>query len=98
MKERRDNLRIDLSGAVSYEACSSVDTDTADDLQKCNGTVVNVSGSGLCFDTADDVRESEIVKINIPMPGMQIQIPTLAMVMWKKQIDTGSRVGMMFVI
>ena len=98
MKERRDNSRIDLSGAVTYESCSSVDSDTADDLLRGSGTVVNVSGSGLCLDTGDDVRETQIVKVSIPLPGMQVQIPTLAMVMWKKQIDTGSRVGMMFVI
>ena len=98
MKERRDNLRLDISGTSIFEACSSVDSDTGDELQKCSGTVVNVSGSGLCLDTGDDVRESQIVKVSVPMPGMQVKIPTLAMVMWKKQIDTGSRVGMMFVV
>ena len=98
MKERRDNSRNDLTGDVTYEVCSSVESDEAEGRQKCHGTVVNVSGSGLCFDTDDDVRETHIVKVNIPMPGMQVQIPTLAMVMWKKQIDSGTRVGMMFVI
>lgn len=94
MKERRDNPRIDLTGTVTYEICS----ETSGDRQKCSGTVVNVSGSGLCLDTRDVVKDTQILKINIPVPGMSVQIPTLAMVMWKQTLNDGSRVGLMYVI
>jgi hypothetical protein len=98
MEERRDNSRIDISGDLTYEACSSLDAGAADDRQRGSGTVINVSGSGLCIDTADAVRDTQIVRVNVPLPGSSVKIPTLAMVMWKKPIDGGSRVGMMFVV
>ena len=98
MKERRDNSRIDLTGTVTYEIYSSVDAETSEDRQKGIGTVVNVSGSGLCLDTRDIVKDTQILKVNIPVPGMPVQIPTLAMVMWKQTRDDGSRVGLMYVI
>ena len=98
MKERRDNSRIDLTGTVTYEMYSSVDEETSEDRQKGSGTIVNVSGSGLCLDTRDIVKDTQILKVNIPVPGMPVQIPTLAMVMWKQTRDDGSRVGLMYVI
>jgi hypothetical protein len=98
MKERRDNSRIDLTGELTYEVCSSIESNEVEDRQKCNGTVVNVSGSGLCLDTQDAIKDTQILKINIPIPGMDVQIPTLAMVMWKQAHNGGSRVGLMYVI
>lgn len=98
MKERRDNSRIDLTGTVTYEIYSSVDAETSEERQKGSGTVVNVSGSGLCLDTQDVVKDTQILKVNIPVPGMSVHIPTLAMVIWKQTHHDGSRVGLMYVL
>jgi hypothetical protein len=98
MEERRDNTRIDISGDLTYEACSSMDSGAAEERQQGRGAVVNVSESGLCLDTPDTVTDTQIVKVNVPLTGSSVKIPTLAMVMWQKPIDGGSRVGMMFVV
>jgi hypothetical protein len=44
------------------------------------------------------VKDGQIVKISVPLPGMSMQVPTLAMVMWSKPHGDGYKVGMKFVI
>lgn len=96
MKERREYSRIDFSGTVSYEACSTLEPESAD--PEVRGTAVDLSKSGLCLITRDAVKDKQILKINMPLPGLDLQIPTLAMVMWKRPHNDAYKVGMMFVI
>ncbi|RJR22172.1 MAG: PilZ domain-containing protein [Nitrospiraceae bacterium] len=97
-KERREHLRMDYSGIITYEASSASGQETAVSTEQRKATAVDVSESGLCLITNEAVQDKQILKINIPLPGLSLQIPTLAMVMWQRPYNEAYKVGMMFVI
>lgn len=93
-KERREHARLDFSGIVSLEACSSIEAESADS----QATAVDVSESGLCFITDTPVKDKQILKINVPLPGLSLNVPTLGIVMWQKPHNDAYKVGLMFAI
>lgn len=97
-EERREHSRINYSGIVTYEAGSASAPENAGVSQRGNATAVDVSESGLCLITNETVIEKQILKINMPLPGLSLHIPTLAMVMWQRPYNNAYKVGMMFVI
>lgn len=98
MKERREHSRVDYSGVVTYEASSGFGSDNPDRKEQGKATAVDMSESGLCLITHDSVKDNQILKINVPLPGLSLKIPTLAMVMWQRPYNDAYKVGMMFVI
>lgn len=89
---------MDYSGMVTYEASSAYGLETAGKREQGRGAAVDVSESGLCLITNEAVKDKQILKINVPLPGLSLQIPTLAMVMWQRPYNDSYKVGMMFVI
>lgn len=98
LKERREHSRIDYSGVVTYETSSTFLSDNTSKKDQWKATAVDVSESGLCLITHDSVKDNQILKINVPLPGLSLKIPTLAMVMWQRPYNDAYKVGMMFVI
>ncbi len=97
MKERRDHTRQEYSCSVSYER-SSPPVEWEDVPKTGEGRAVDLSESGLCMNTSDDMEDMQILKINLPVPGMPVQIPTLAMVVWNMPYDKEYRVGLKFIV
>ena len=62
------------------------------------GTAADVSDRGFCLVTRDVIREDQILKVNLPLPGVPVQTPTLAMVKWVVPEDDGYKAGLMFVL
>jgi c-di-GMP-binding flagellar brake protein YcgR len=98
IQERREHLRIDYPGMATYEPSSGCGSENTGKKEMGKATAVDLSESGLCLITNDAVRDKQILKINLPLPGLDIQIPTLAMVMWHRPYNGAYKVGMMFVI
>jgi len=67
-------------------------------LLKGQGMATDISANGLCLITHDAVRENQIMKINLPIPGVPVQAPTLVMVKWVSPQNEGYKAGVMFVL
>jgi len=98
MKERRQHTRLDFSEAVTYEASSSFKADASEVDFTGQGMAADVSDRGFCLITEDVVKEDQILKVNLPLPGVPVHTPTLAMVKWVVPEDDGYKAGLMFVL
>ncbi len=97
-QERRDNTRASFSTEVTFQISASIAADAAEMLHTGSGTASDVSESGLCLLTHDEVQEDQILRVNLPLPGVQVHTPTLAIVKWVRPHNDGYKVGMMFVV
>ena len=98
MKERRQHSRLDFEEAVTFEASSTFAADASEMNITGHGKAADVSDSGLCLVTQDVVKEDQIIKINLPLLGVPVQAPTLAMVKWVVPDNGGYKAGLMFVL
>ena len=98
MEERREHLRAALSGSVTFEMSESLSKEFSVSPQSGGGNAIDVSEGGLSLFTKDVVEEGQIVRIEIPLPGMSIKTPTLAKVRWSKPHDKGYKVGLNFIL
>ena len=98
MKERRQYTRLDFSENVTFEASSTFSVDAEEMNFTGSGKAADVSESGLCLVTGDVVKDDQILKINLPLLGVPVQAPTLAMVKWVVPYNGGYKVGLMFVL
>lgn len=89
---------MDFSGMVTYAASSSLAAEGPAADSTWTAAAVDVSEGGLCLITKDAVKDKQILKINVPVPGLSLQIPTLVMVMWQRPHNGAYKVGMMFII
>jgi hypothetical protein len=96
-KERREHLRVDFSDILSFASCTSLDADAAESQSKGEGTAVDVSKGGLCLLSKDSMKDTRVVKLSIPLPGLSVHIPALAMVVWEKPFEDAYKVGMKFI-
>lgn len=93
-KERRMDSRVDFSGDVTFESTVSMGEESP---LSGSGVATDISANGLCLTTQDAVRENQIMKIHLPVPGVAVQAPTLVMVRWVSRHNGGYKAGMMFV-
>ncbi len=98
MKERREHMRAALSGSVSFEMSESLSKEFSVSPQKREGDAIDVSEGGLSLYTKDAVEGDQIIRIKLPLPGMQVQTPTLAKVRWSKPHDKGYKLGVRFIV
>lgn len=96
-KERREHIRIDFSDILSFTSCTSLDADTAGSEYKAEGTAVDVSKGGLCLLSKNSMKDTRVVKLSIPLPGLSVEIPALAMVVWETPFEDAYKVGMKFI-
>jgi hypothetical protein len=98
MEDRRGNKRIDFAYTVTYESSCSLLHEVDESQINGQGTVTNISNNGLCVITQGILKENQMVKVNLPLPGISIRIPSLATVKWIKPDNNGYRVGMQYVM
>ncbi len=98
MEERREYVREDLSGSITFEMSESLSKEFSVSPQTGEGDAIDVSEGGLSLFTKDEVEDGQVVRIKIPLPGMSIKTPTLAKVKWSKPHDKGYKVGVSFVL
>lgn len=97
-KERRINSRLDFSGAVTFESTVPMAGEAEGMPLKGRGTATDISADGLCLTTQDVIKENQVMKINLPIPGVPVHTPTLVMVRWVSPENGGYKAGMMFVV
>jgi hypothetical protein len=64
------------------------------------GRIRNISAGGLCFETAQPLRVSSLVRCEIPLAKVPVAVPTLLQVRWARP-DHGEynyRIGLQFVL
>ena len=98
MKERREHMRAALSGSVTFEMSESLSKEFSVSPQTGEGDAIDVSEGGLSLFTKDAIEDNQIIRIKLPLPGMQVQTPTLAKVSWSKTHDKGYKVGLSFIV
>jgi hypothetical protein len=98
MEDRRENKRIDFADTVTYESSCSLSHEAEVSQINGQGTIANISNHGLCVITQGILKENQMVKVNLPLPGISIIIPSLAIVKWIKPDNNGYRVGMQYVM
>ncbi len=98
MDERREYMREALVGCVTFEMSESLSKEFSAFPQRGEGDAIDVSDGGLSLFTKDAVEDGQIVRIKLPLPGMQVQTPTLAKVRWSKPHDKGYKVGVSFIV
>ncbi len=98
MEERREHSRADLSGSVTFEMSESLSKEFSVSPQTGEGDAIDVSEGGLSLFTKDAVEDNQIIRVKLPLPGMQVQTPTLAKVSWSKPHGKGYKVGVSFII
>ncbi len=96
--ERREQARLDFSDVVTFEASAFMAAEASESPRKCQGRTTDVSGSGLSLVTQDEVLEDQILKINLPLPGVSVKTPTLVVVKWVRPENDGYKAGVMFVV
>ncbi len=98
MKERRQYTRLDFTDDVTFESSSSFGVVATESGFTGLGKAADVSETGLCLVTRDAIKEDQIIKVNLPLPGVPVQAPTLAMVRWVVPDEGGYKAGLMFVL
>lgn len=65
-----------------------------------NGSVQNISSSGLCLLAQKRLKISELLVVEISIPGTRASIPTLLQVRWLRKNSVGPRyvAGLQFVL
>ncbi len=59
---------------------------------------LDVSRGGLGFSTAQPLKETEIVKVSLPLKALYVTVPVLAEVLWVKPANHHYRVGLRYVM
>jgi hypothetical protein len=98
INERREQSRLRFSGEVTFEGSASLTAGPEERRIKGRGVAADISESGLCLTTQDIVEEDQILKINLPLPGVPVQTPSLVTVRWVRRENGGYAAGMMFVL
>lgn len=98
VKERREHSRLQFSGNVSFEESASLSAEASETQGQGHGTAYDVSESGLCLITEMLLKEKQVLRINLPLPGVSVQTPSLAMVRWVRPDNGNYKIGMMFLI
>ena len=58
----------------------------------------DLSQGGVCLRGESTVKEGEVVRCELGVPGLPVTIPTLLRARWDRQLSDGYIVGMQFVV
>ncbi len=97
-KDRREYERVPVTGEITI--VSTMSPGETKETGPIAGTCksVNISSGGLCIVTEKTLSVPSVVRVNVPVPGVPVEIPALAMVMWQEQCGSGSMAGLKFII
>jgi hypothetical protein len=77
----RLHVRYPLSQRVTFEMSTPLTLQQPISAE-AEAYTQNVSEGGLCLITQRSLEESQIIKINLPIPDVVAKIPTMAEVRW----------------
>src|SRR5437870_5141649 len=86
--ERRRDIRVDFFGMLFFQTTVSADQPsppndgTIQRKERLLASIKNVGGKGCCIILDRPLRQSEIIKMDIPLFKASISVPTLAEVRW----------------
>jgi hypothetical protein len=84
MKKTRQHQRYPISLSVVFETGALL-TAQKTHAEEVPGNTFNLSESGLCLSTDRALKESEIIRIRLPIANVCATMPTLAEVRWVKK-------------
>ena len=84
MKSTRQHQRYQIALSVIFEPGASL-TASKPHPEEVAGSTRNLSEGGLCLTTNQALRESQIVRIRLPIANGCATMPTLAEVRWVKK-------------
>ncbi len=90
-KERRHHPRTEFSKPVTIEATLSTHG-----LEAVGAELLDISSGGACIMTNISYDPGGVVKLNVPLHGTNIHIPSLADVRWVTPVDDGFKLGLHF--
>ena len=91
LPNRRNYFRFDVPIKVTMENTKNGGT-------ILTGTTINLSRSGLCFETDNtDFQPDDRIELNIEIPDSDASYPLLADVMWKQQVNDKCLTGVKIV-
>lgn len=64
--------------------------------EKSRGITKNVSEGGLCMITEQELEESEVIRIELPVTETFLSAPTLAQVKWVSYVENKFNVGLAY--
>lgn len=93
MIERRKYVRLQAHPGVRYQPVSSAVACPAG-----RTLVRNLSGGGLCIYVAGDLREGDLLRIELEMPYLEAPVCAIAEVVWivPRSAGRNNEVGMKF--
>lgn len=90
-KERRQYPRTELLKPVRCEVNSPIRGVQAVDAQ-----MVDISKGGACISAEVPQEEGRVVRLWVSVHSTDVEIPSLAEVMWEKEDEDGYRTGLQF--
>ena len=85
IESTRQHPRYPVSLPVTFEAGALLTSQKSRREKNADGDTQNLSEGGLCLITDRALKESQIIKLKLPMPNISVTMPTLAEVRWVKK-------------
>jgi c-di-GMP-binding flagellar brake protein YcgR len=97
--DQRQARRFSFSGKATYEVSIS-QVSHKKQATKMEGQIQNVSESGICFVTTEALKNTQIVKLEFPLPVNGPAIPTVVEVRWVRRTPgkKAYQVGLRFLL
>lgn len=92
MIERRKYVRLQAHLGLSYQAAHGLQE------QQRRTIVRNLSGGGLCINVPDDLREGDLLQVQLEVPHLRSSVRAVAEVVWTTRQGAGrnNEVGLRF--
>ncbi len=98
MKERREHSRLDFPHNITFHASADMEEDADKEYPAVQGMAADISPGGLSLVTESDLTEGQLLKVNLPLPGVSVLTPTLGVVRWISRESSGLRAGIKFIL
>ncbi|MFW2487110.1 pilus assembly protein PilZ [Clostridium chromiireducens] len=72
--QRRNFFRVSVLDTVEYKIITDIDEEDFDNIPYEEGTMVNLSGGGLKLKLKRDIKESDLILINLRLSKIQAEI------------------------
>lgn len=95
--DNRKTPRYPLNYEISYEVSDGISTAKSSMPTNLKGIASNISEGGICMSTSNILKTSQVVKMGIPLIGVETKVNVLAEVRWTRQLEAEQQlVGLQF--
>ena len=95
-KEMRMFTRSNQALAIIFTVIKRTESFPQTRGEKSGGITINVSQGGLCMVTEEELEESEVIRIELPITETFLAAPTLAQVKWVNNLRNNYQVGLAY--